>query len=60
MEPSKTSHVLTDMKDLFSSGVHSDFAVIVDGEAIKCHSFILQKGSPVLARMMESEMKGKT
>ena len=60
MEPSKSAHLLTNMKDLFSSGVYSDFAVIVDGEAIKCHTFILEKGSPVLARMLETEMKGKT
>lgn len=45
--------VTKDLENLFRSGKHSDFTLIVEGRELKAHRAILASRSPVFAAMME-------
>ncbi|CAI2342949.1 unnamed protein product [Caenorhabditis sp. 36 PRJEB53466] len=45
--------VSKDLENLFRSGKHADFTLIVDGRELKAHRAILSARSPVFAAMME-------
>ena len=59
-KPTKKTSVIASMRDLFSTGIFSDFVVVVGEKNIRCHSSVLKQNSPVLNRMLETKMLGKT
>uniref|UniRef100_A0A1I7T0X9 BTB domain-containing protein n=1 Tax=Caenorhabditis tropicalis TaxID=1561998 RepID=A0A1I7T0X9_9PELO len=45
--------VTKDLENLFRSGKHADFTLVVEGRELKAHKAILSARSPVFAAMME-------